>query len=102
MSGRWTDLGGGGDSSQDFTQATQEESALGETLTRTAVGKQQLSSISLIHAQRRSFYVKLLGVVKLVRWQLGRFSWGDSTRRVYLRVYLIVKCMYWYVFASEL
>lgn len=32
MSGRWTDMGGGGDSSQDFTQATQEESALGESL----------------------------------------------------------------------
>lgn len=30
MSGRWTDLGGGGDSSQDFTQATQEESGLGK------------------------------------------------------------------------
>eukprot|EP00752_Nemacystus_decipiens_P011211 g9962.t1 len=28
MSGRWTDLCGGGDSSQDFTQATQEESGL--------------------------------------------------------------------------
>lgn len=32
MSGRWTDLCGGGESSQDFTQATQEESALGEIL----------------------------------------------------------------------
>lgn len=32
MSGRWTDLGCGGDSSQDFTQATQEESGLGKTL----------------------------------------------------------------------
>eukprot|EP00904_Undaria_pinnatifida_P009768 jgi/Undpi1/5921/HiC_scaffold_2.g01195.m1 len=28
MSGRWNDAGGGGDSSQDFTQATQEESVL--------------------------------------------------------------------------
>lgn len=32
MSERWTDLCGGGDSSQDFTQATQEESALGKSL----------------------------------------------------------------------
>lgn len=32
MSGRWNDLGGGGDSSQDFTQATQEEPGLGKLL----------------------------------------------------------------------
>lgn len=30
MSGRWTSDIGGGESSQDFTQATQEECALGE------------------------------------------------------------------------
>lgn len=34
MSQRWTDIGGGGDSSQDYTQATQEESILGETMFR--------------------------------------------------------------------
>lgn len=32
MSGRWNELGGGGESSQDFTQATQEEPALGEVV----------------------------------------------------------------------
>lgn len=50
MSGRWTDMGGGGDSSQDFTQATQEESALGESLQLVVRDRLIAYSIVVLHA----------------------------------------------------
>lgn len=46
MSVRGTDMGGGGDSSQDFTQATQEESALGEYVSHS------IRSLSVIDRRR--------------------------------------------------
>lgn len=79
MSGRWPDLYGGGESSQDFTQATQEESALGEMSVVEwcrSRGDQHSKPAAVATHARSSKNKNVRANLELRR--LGRFSWGDS------------------------